>query len=397
MTQIEDDERALRAALADLTAAPSCTPPDRNASVRRRVAATRRRWLAGTASVVAILAVAAIPLALPGGGGHPAHLAKSPAGDNVASPPANPPAKEPSYHITERPPGRGAPAGLVATGTLSGKRWQLYVWRAKGGLLCWSTGPRRNGSVCSGPGPQASRRSGPPALLVSSPGPGQSVGVGTVRSDVTSLTVAYSNGQVLTVRPVAALGRRYASYFALPVPSFSYAVDKITAWSHERDIGYAVPFAYGSLVLERWLRPGQTPGPTPAGGTIGSGTVGGTRWWLDVYLGPWGTCFFKAGDPGFGSSCYTATAWQPQPGAVARISLVSLGDTSPYLLAGEAAPAVRYVVVTTPAGVTSRVRTTLVGSRRFFATAWPPDGNGYLRWAAFGSSGRELGSGRVRY
>lgn len=393
MTQIEDDERALRAALADLTAAPSCTPSDRNASVRRRVATTRRRWLAGTAAVVAILAVAAIPLALPGGDGHPAHRAKSPGGDNLASPPA----KQPSYHITERPPGRGAPAGLVATGTLSGKRWQLDIWHGKGGSLCWSTAPGQNGSVCSGPGPQASRHSGPPALLVSAPGPGPSVGIGTVRSDVTRLTVAYSNGQVLTVRPVAALGRRYASYFALPVP-FSNAVDKITAWSHGRDIGYAVPFAYGSLVLERWLRPGQAAGPTPAGGTIGSGTVGGTRWWVDVYLGPWGTCFFKAGNPGFDSSCNTATAWQPQPaGAVARISLVSLGDTSPYLLAGEVAPAVRYVVVTTPAGVTSRVRTTLVGSRRFFATAWPPDGNGYLRWAAFSGSGRELGSGRVRY
>ncbi len=212
---------------------------------------------------------------------------------------------------------------------------------------------------------------------------------------MTSLTVAYDDGQVLTVHPV--FGQRYASYFALPVPS-SATVNKITTWSHAVELGYTVPFALGPLVVERWLRPGQAAGPSPVGGTIGSGTVEGTRWWLDVYIGPWGTCYFRAGSPRFGSTCYTATAWRPQStGAIVRISLMSLGDTSPCLLAGEAAPPVRYVVVTTAHGVTGQARTVLVGNRRFFAAAWPPGGNGYLRWAAFGASGRELGSGRVRY
>ncbi len=276
-----DDERAARTMLADLTAGQPSAPPDRLGAVRRRAVLRRRRQFAAIAAVVAIVAVAAatIPLRLIG---------------------SAPPVAPASYHLSERPPGPGDHAGLVAAGVLDGKRWGLTITPESG------SGPGATTGVCTqySPGSGLSCGEGPPQRASGTGAPAESysdgrsgdgyLDVATVRSDVTSLQVSYTNGQVITLHPVAVFAGPYARYVVIVAPSAGSVVT-VTAFAGRRDLGYAVPFSTpDELDLIRWLKPGQPARPRPLTRVIGSGSAGGSSWNVKVAIGPWGTCIYTA-------------------------------------------------------------------------------------------------------
>ncbi|HUZ54240.1 MAG TPA: hypothetical protein VMU94_17155 [Streptosporangiaceae bacterium] len=83
---------------------------------------------------------------------------------------------------------------------------------------------------------------------------------GTVGRDVTRLGVRLSDGQLLTLRPVAVFGGGYASYAAVAVP-FSAAVREIVAHSASGELACAIPFTAGGLIqIPRWLPAARLPG-----------------------------------------------------------------------------------------------------------------------------------------
>jgi hypothetical protein len=373
MAQV-DEEAAVRTRLAELTAGQPAPPPGRYAAVRRRAVARRRGQLAGAAAAVAVLVAAAIAI---------------PLGLLRAGPPA-PATRTRHYHVSDLPPGPGARPGLVATGVLNGLRWGATVWE-HANMLCWRSDyfvASADSSGCAaGSLPRASH-SGPPASSFTGGG-GPQIDIFTVRSDVAYLKIAYTNGQVLTVHPVAVFASRYARYFALPAP-YGAAVTEITAWSRTAELAYAIPFTGdGSITPQRWLQPGQPARPSPVTYTIGSGTADGSAWREHAYVGPWGTCF---GGAGGGGSCSPITGWMLFPHEIAgQLGLSVSGST--YFVDGEARPAVRYLIVTTSRGGTARVVVS-AGARTFFAYA--VRSAPWIRWAAYDADGRKLASGHVQ-
>jgi hypothetical protein len=380
MAQI-DDELAIRGLLADLTSDQPPVPPARYAAVRRRVVVHRRRQLAGAAAAVAILVAAAIaiPLGL-------VHLGPQP-----------PSAPSRHYRVSEYPPGPHSQHGLVASGTMNGRRWNLTIDIAGGFSLCWSADvPTAVAGVpdCTNAMPARASRSGAPAFLLGQVGGPEQVNVGTVRSDVAYLKVAYSNGQILTAYPTAVFSRPFARYVAVVTP-FPAAMTSVTAYSGTgRDLGYAVPFTGdGSVDLNHWLRPGQPALPRPHTYVIGSGTVRGNRWHEDVWIGPWGTCF---GGSGGGSGCFAVTGSLLSYGQLATTFGLSAGGGSTEIAYGEVTPAVSYLLVTGSNGATERVTTTAAGKLKFFAYAQRGTDPVVARvsWAAFSAQGQRLAAGR---
>jgi hypothetical protein len=374
MAQV-DDELALRTVLADMTDRQPPAPPNRYGAARRRAVLHRRRQLAAAAAAVVILVAVAIAI---------------PLGLLRIGPPA-PLAPRRHYHVTLVRPRPGSPSGLIASGRLEGMRWTAVVQLKSGNQLCQSTSlgaPNGAESTCVPWPPPPVTRSGDPVSNFGG-GPGVQIDIGNVRSDVAYLTFTYNNGQVLTAHPVPLFGSRYARWFALPAP-YSAAVTRITAYSRTGELAYAIPFTGGNtgLTISRWLQPGQPALPRPATYTIGSGTVAGSRWDDHVYVGPWGTCFtFPTG----AFNCFAQTGWLLAPSATAgQIGRAHEGHVA-YVHC-QARPSVRYLILTTAHGRTSRVRTVRAGSRRFYAFA-SLDNDPVVRWVAYDSAGQELASG----
>jgi hypothetical protein len=359
--------------LADMTADQPPARPNRFGTVRRRAVLHRRRQLAGPAAAVAILAATAIaiPLGLLRIGPQP------PAG----------PARH--YHVSQHQPGPGAERGLIAYGVAAGVPWRLVIRQEAGDMICWIIG---SGTSCGSGPPAPASRSGPPLTLAGSEGLTWQLDVGTVRSDVAYVTVGYNNGQVLKVYPIALFARRYARYIGFASP-FGAAVTGIAAYSAHGQLAYTVPFtADGSITIERWLQPGQPALPPAVTHRIGSGTVNGSAWRQSVYLGPWGTCVSGSGG---GTVCNEDTSWHPAAGQFVR-QLASAGLYGTYsVVSGEAGPQAACIIVSTPAGQTTRVPVVTVGARKFWAYASLRRGP-VTRWAAYDSAGHELASGSAQ-
>jgi hypothetical protein len=366
-----DDELAVREVLTDLTAGQPPAPPGRYASVRRRAVARRHRQLASAAAAVALLVAAAI--AIPLGVLHVG--------------PTRPAAPSRHYHVSVRPPGAGAPPGLVASGAINGRKWQVIVQREKG-LSGYCYRYAAGLMNCDGDPLPRPASTGDPVSFTGSAGTSYPVSVGTVRSDVAYLTLSFTNGQVLTLHPVDVLGSRYARFFAIEVP-YSAAVTRVAAYSRHSELEYAIPFtALGDIEPVRWLRPGQ-PDRTPrATYQIGSGTADRTSWQARVYAGPWGTCIGGAGS----SDCFASTGSLLPAHAVATSFGFSVGPGGVYYITGEALPSVSYLTVTSSAGGTRRIPAVRAGARRFFAYT-SPRGDRVVRWAAYSAGGQQLGSG----
>ena len=119
--------------------------------------------------------------------------------------------------------------------------------------------------------------------------------IGDVRSDVRFLQVSLSNGQIVTLKPVAIFGRSHAAWVAMMVP-YPAAVTMITAYSTKGQVGYTIPFARGAMFSAiRWFAPGQAARPARATYKIASGKVDGKPWAEYTYVGPWGSCLTGAG------------------------------------------------------------------------------------------------------
>jgi hypothetical protein len=374
-----DDETTIRSALAAMTAEQPPAPPGRYSAVARRVAANRRRRLASVALAVAILVATAMAI---------------PLGWLRTGPP--PPPAAPRYHVTVVRPPKGSPRSLVATGRINGLPWRAEVSRKSDGEVCETT-------VVAG-GSETGCSSGPPATMNPSGYPvgnleTAQVNMATVRADVTDVQIAYTNGQVLNATPVSVFGRRYARYIAFAAP-YDAAVTRITAFSAHGQIAYAVPFTASTdagIVLVRWLHPGQQARPRPVRYLAGTGVRDGKRWRDELYVGPWGTCFVHPVSPDLtvAFDCFPSLGWlQGKPRVATLIGFAH--QLSLEYVYGQAEPDVRYLIVTTAHGHTSRVPANRAGSRRFFVFV-SQDADPAVRWAAYDAGGRVLASGPVRF
>jgi len=374
-----DEELTIRRMLTDLTAEQPPAPPSRYASVRRQATVRRRRQLAGAIAAVATLALVAIaiPLGL-------VHI-----GPTVPMGPSR------HYHVSQQQPGHNAKGGLIATGTAAGRRWKLSIQQTHGDICEVEGFPPTSATAsgCSSGPPTPASRSGDPVSIVGADGTSWQLDYGTVRSDVTYLTVSYNNGQVIRVFPVAVFSARYARYFAFAAP-YSAAITRITAFSGSGSgssvLAYAIPFTGGSSIeIVRWLQPGQPAVPTPARAMVGSGHVHGKAWHGFVNVGPWGTCFNGVG---YATECSSRIAWpQHQTASVDQISSSGSGLGFSVVF-GETSPAVSYLVLTTTTGLTAKVFVVSVAGRKFFSYA-TANGDPVVHWRAYNADGQQVGSG----
>ena len=366
-----DDERDLyeRLDLAVGTLTPREAPVDR--AMRRGRGMRLRRRAAVAAGVAAVVAagVVAVPSLR--------HAAtERPAGAR--------------YTATVRPPGPHSPAGLIASGTVNGQRWQLLAGQPGAG----GAGRGEQIFLASGPafGPDSASNSTPTAYLKSadpvsftgfSSGPSV-VQYGEVRADVSSVQVRLGNGIVLTLHPATVWGVRMVA-FAVPV---SADVAEATVYSRHGEIASAIPFNFPGFgaTFSRWLKPGEH-GPGRASGRIASGSVSGRPWSVTAYLGPWGLCLeTRISDQYAGGSCEAETF--PM-----ETTLLSTTQGSPRVASGTAAASVTRIVVHPSAGAPAwQVRPVRVGSQKFFAFALPA-GKKATSWTAYDGSGHKVTSG----
>lgn len=371
------DEGDLRASLNSALDEFDCgsMPLDSVISQGRRVVLRRRLTATASALAVAVAAVAAPVIA------------------HQIGRPTQPVAPSRHYHLTVHSPGPHSPKGLVAYGRLNQRHWRITgsAQRENGHMyVCFDI----VGNDCNiGPIP-AARNHGELADFPFSSGPNPTVLVGDVRSDVRALRLGLSNGQIVTLKPVAVFGRSHAPWVGVMLP-YASAVTMITAYSAHGQLGYAIPFTHdGTVTVVRWLAPGQPP-PARATYKIAVGKVNGKPWAEYLYVGPWGSCLDGAGD---GSWCIGNGPGGWVSGKPALLVVQNGGSSaSPavayYFLAAK--PAVSYVVVHFKNAAPVRVPAVSAGSVKFagFASA-PPDAA--TRWVAYSAGGKVLATGKIR-
>lgn len=376
-----DDERdlneRLEAAFQAIT--PRSAPVD--GAVRRgRTIKVRRRV---TAAVGAAAVVAAGVLAVP------SLLHHSAAPTPIA--PVGP------YTVTVQAPGPHSAPGLIASGTIDGRRWQFTAAKPGTGVsgvgaqIFTTSGPAFEGHAGSQPSNALNVYSAVPVynaipvyfsgLSGLTKGPVQ-VQYGAVRADVTYVTVRLDNGTVLMLHPVAVYGDR-AVAFAIPVGA---GVADATAYSRHGEIAAAIPFndSSGMTDFGFWLKPGQH-GLDRASGQIGSGTANGTAWSVTAYLGPWGTCFqfSEIGAP----SAVCAAA----PSFLASSDLWSLTEGSVSVGASGAPASTAWVIVNQSDGTTTKVWPVTVEGQKLFAFQLLTAPS-QVTWTDYDSSGAVVGS-----
>lgn len=332
---------------------------------------TRRRAavLAGSVAVIAG-AVACVPAL--------AHH------QGLPSPASNP------IRVTVNPPGPHSPAGMIASGLVGTKPWDLLL-QSPNTKNCMITGIRLGTVDCNGYLPPAGQE--PIAFSGmggsdNADGSGKEtffVSFGTVRADVVSARVALANGTVLTVHPVQAHGMRWVA-FANPA---GVPVDSITVYSRTGEIATSIPFngpgGGSGPTFATWLRPGQAASAARLTKAIGSGTADGHAWAVTAYIGPWGTCI--EGDAG--GDCFASTPAQAGTG------VRTWSPAQPSAVWGNAADSVSYLIVTPKDGTAMRVGVTAVGKQKYFAFALgraPRKGD---RWTAYDAAGKSVASGPV--
>lgn len=345
-------------------------PPVDAAMCRGRAIRHRRR--------VTVLA-SALAVAVVAGAGYPAvtHLR--------ATPP--PPVTTHRVVVTDVPPGPGSAAGLVASGLIGGKSWQVIVGKPQqlGGA---GTQQCFHAQGTAFPGQGTSLNCGP--VLAPSADPVQFTGIGTgaaeaelgaVAADVTYLVVTLTDGQQLKLIPVRVYGTRLVA-FAAPL---STGIASATAHLNNGQYRTAIPAPLpgGLPVFGAWLAPGEHGLPR-ATGSVAAGTVDGQAWSVTAYVGPWGVCFTAA--PGV-AGCDDATA----PLTTTHV-LGSQGSNPPQVVYGSAAAPVSYLMVTLTGGQRFPVPVVMVGGQKLFAFAL---GNGQTlkKWTAYDAAGHPLSSG----
>jgi len=382
------DEHDLRARLG--TALDGLTPgPLLLTAVVRQGRAIRVRRL----SIVAGLAVAVIAAAIAA----PALLSV-----HGRRPP---PVGAAHYRVSVHPPRPGSPRALIAHGTVNGRRWRVTGSEHRAGdhiSRCFTAFK----TSCMRGRPALASNGGTPAWLLMETGTRPKFEIGTVRSDVAYLRVSLTNAQALTLRPVNLFGRKYARYVAFAVP-YAAAVRRISAYSQDSELAYAVPLtAGGHVIANRWLRPGQPARPRPASYQIGSGRAYGYAWSTTLYVGPWGACPVSSTARNGTRTVMTACYLHPDRQLELAAGQLYRASKGPYLgnyrtaVIAQTSPDVSYLILTRADGSHAKVRAVAAGRWRFCEyvttmamTGQPVSPATVVRWTAYDSSGAVLGSG----
>jgi hypothetical protein len=357
-----DDERDLHERLdrAFETITPRPAPVD--GTIRRGKAIKGRRRVAASVAVAAAVAVGVITV---------------PSLHRLAGPAPAPGSGH--YTVTVQPPGPGSPSGLIASGTINGKYWQLVTGKpGTGGAI-----PGNQEIHLSGPALENAMTGIVPDLSTDHPGPVAFAEVGLmpveaqygpVQADVSYVKVTLDNGTVLTLHPVTAYGARVVA-FATPANAM---IVSATAYSHHGEIATAIPFNEpgGQAFFGIWLKPGQH-GIARASGSIGSGTAGGNTWSAFAYLGPWGVCVVSVTGP----ICAATSASD-----LGTEVMASTESSTPEVVTGVASPSVVRIVVHQPDGTVTQVRPVTIGGQKFFAFSETKGAQGFS-WTAYDSSG----------
>jgi len=361
-----DDERDLHGQLDAAFEAITPRPAPVDGAVRRG-RAIKVRWrvavAAGAAAVVAI-GVLAVPTLL----------------RHSAAP--TPMAPTGRYTVTVQAPGPHSAPGLIASGTIDGKGWQLTEAKPVSGgppgsvPSVTTSGPAFGGNTASGPAVAVD--SGAPVFLDGMTAGNVQVQFGGVQADVTYVAVRLDNGTVLILHPVTVYGFR-AVAFAVPVGA---EILDATAYSRHGEIAAAIPFNApdGVAAFGVWLNPGQH-GLARASGRIGSGTANGIAWSVTAFLGPWGICI-QAPATGI-TSAYCVPASSDLDLNSGATEMTGDGLT---VAAGHAPPSAASVIVKQPDGTTTKVWPVTVGGQKLFAFQLQTGPNP-LTWTAYDNSG----------
>jgi hypothetical protein len=338
-----DDERDLHGQLEAAFEAITPRPAPIEAAARRgrAIKVGRRVAVAAGAAVVVAIGALAVPTLL--------HHSAAPA----------PTAPIGRYTATVQAPGPHSVPGLIASGTIDGKRWQITEAKPVSGgppgsvPSVTTSGPAFGGNAASAPAVAVD--SGAPVFFDGLTAGNVQVQFGTVRASVTYIAVRLDNGTVLILHPVTVYGLR-AVAFAVPVGA---EVLDATAYSRHGEIAAAIPFNApgGVAAFGVWLTPGQH-GLARASGRIGSGTANGIAWSVTAFLGPWGICI-QAPATGI-TSAYCVPALSDLDVNSGTTSMTGDGLA---VAAGHAPASTAWVMVSQPGAPTTKVWPVTVGGR----------------------------------
>ena len=291
--------------------------------------------------------------------------------------PSQAPAAPPPV-VTVVPPGPGAPAGLIASGTVGSERWSARVAKPRHGQVCLMAGAA--GNACG----LSASPIGPVDLEGGMSVHGYRVLGGPVQSRVTRVEVLLADGQRLILHPAAVYGQRWVAV-ALPLRA---RVSRAVAYDGRVVYRYAIPFSqpgpYSSPSFSVWLRPGSAGLPRRVI-QVASGTAAGHRWSATEYTGPWGRCFVVQG----GSDCMAGTGPLIEAGTLSQAMFSVPGGVH----MATAAPGVASVELDLSSGQQVRVATRAgYGGERFYAFVLRR-GTVLAGWTAYGPDGKVLGSG----
>jgi hypothetical protein len=360
-----DDERELRRRLGGVLEAVAPSPAPVAATVRRGKMIRLRRQVAVAAGLAVM---AGVSVGVPG-------LLRAASHEQAS-------AGRPKVTVNRLGP--RAAEGVIGSGTINGKRWQLVAQPpgsagAGPGNQCYlATGAVPSDQACFGATGPAGGSADPAAFDTLGAGPAQ-VQYAAVAAGVTRLTVTLAGGTVLDLHPTEAYGQRYVA-FAIPLP---LAITRVVAYSARGEISQAIPFnSAAGDVIGVWLRPGQ-PGLPRVTRVVGSGPVAGGSWSVSVHAGPWGYCLTGA----VGSCLETES--RSLGDQVATFSPSSRGSSG--WVVGTAGAAIGYARMNLPGGRYETAPVVDVGGQRFFAFAIPPDQR-LVSVGWYAASGHELAS-----
>ena len=371
-----DDEHDLRERLDQAFEAITPPPAPIDSTVRRGRTMRVRRRVVAAAAAAAVAAIGVIAAFGP------------PSIHRLVSP--HPATRVNHDTVTVQPPGAHSAAGLIASGTVDGKSWQIAATdSATDGL---GSGQQLFVGYGAAFGPSPATTTGP-ALGTYSTGPVTFAGFasgpiqaqyGAVQADVSYVTARLGDGTVLTLHPVRVYGVR-AVAFAAPVAG---GITSVTAYSRHGEIATAIPFNDpGDMAFfGAWLKPGQQ-GLARASGVLFAGRVAGYTAGVAAYQGPWGICVKVS--PGTG-----AVGCAPDVSAVlgATVQCWNSG-TLVYVVGETSAPATR-LVLTAPGERSVQVRPVRVGGQKLFAFVFPETMQ-HVSWKAYDGSGAVVSSGRT--
>jgi hypothetical protein len=281
--------------------------------------------------------------------------------------------------VTVVPPGPGAPAGQIASGTVGGARWSARVTEPRKGQTCL-VASGETGRVCG----LSTRALSPAEFEGGFSAHGYRIVGGPVQPRVTRVEVLLADGQRLVLHPAAVYGQRWVAV-ALPLRT---GVIKAVAYHGRAVYRYAIPFSepgpYSSPMFSDWLRPGSAGLPRRVI-QLGSGTADGHRWSAIEYTGPWGRCLVVSG----GSDCVHGDGPLMEAGNLTQEMFSVPGGVHLAV----AAAGVASVELDISSGQQVRVTTRAgYGGERFYAFVLP-HGTLLAGWTAYGPDGKVLGSG----